>query len=356
MISSSNKTNPFSITFGKQPLQEIERDNLVEDIVSNFTADTPSQQVLLLTGVRGSGKSAFTAKLMRLFSQLKDWYVIDLLIEDDMLGSLSAKIGDIKGCRRLFEEEHISLSAFGIGISVSKQSNDAASEVTIEKMLNVLKKKNKRLLITIDDVASTKEMRIFSHFFQACLMKDYNVFLIMNGVYDNIENLQNEKTLTFLQRAPKIPLTPLNRTAIANMYSKVFDFPQETLRRMAAETGGYPYAVQALGYTVYKRHLNDEDIDIKEVLPELDLLLADSVYDKLWMDMSETDRQIAALAAGDETGEISVSDIITGAGISKSMTSNYKKRLIKRGILEDVRGRFVFALPGFDRFVREQLT
>ena len=69
--------------------------------------------------------------------------------------------------------------------------------------------------------------------------------------------------------------------------------------------------------------------------------------------MSETDRQIAALAAGDEAGEVSVSDIITRAGISKSMASNYKKRLIKRGILEDVRGRFAFALPGFGRFVRE---
>ncbi|MCR4656325.1 MAG: hypothetical protein K5770_08875 [Lachnospiraceae bacterium] len=293
---------------------------------------------------------------MKLFAQRKDWYVINLIIEDDMLGGLSAKLCGLKGCRKLFQEENLPLSAFGIGISVSKQSKDADSEVMADKLLQTLKKKNKRLLITIDDVASTREMRIFSHFFQSCLMKDYDVFLIMNGVYDIIEDLQNEKTLTFLQRAPKLSFASLNKTAVAGMYSRIFDFPEETIRKMAAATGGYPYAVQALGYTVWKRHLRDKDIDMDDVLPELDLLLADSVYDKLWTDMSETDRQIAGLIAGDAAAETSVSDVISRAGVSKSMASNYKKRLIKKGILNDVRGRFVFALPGFDRYVREQFS
>ncbi len=68
----------------------------MEEIISDFTAAVPSHQIILLTGVRGSEKSALTAKLMKLFAQRKDWYVIDLLIEDDMLGGLSAKLCGLK--------------------------------------------------------------------------------------------------------------------------------------------------------------------------------------------------------------------------------------------------------------------
>lgn len=354
MADTASKINPFSITFGKEPKNEIERENVVEEIVSDFTSEPSSQQIVLLTGVRGTGKSALTAKLMKTFSNMKDWYVIDLLMGDDMLASLGGKICSLKGCRKLFQEEKISLTAFGIGITVSKANMETNTEVSLDKMFKTLTKKKKKVLITIDDVASTKEMRVFAHFFQSCLMKDYNIFLIMNGIYDNIENLQNEKTLTFLQRAPKIALTPLNKMAVANMYAKVFNFPENTIKKMASATGGYPYAVQAMGYTVWKHHADDKDIDIDEVLPKLDLILADGVYDKLWTDMSETDRRIAEMIAKGDADKVNVADIISETGISKSLASNYKKRLVKKGIIEDVRGKFIFALPGFDRYVREQ--
>ena len=53
---SAQESNPFSITFGKEPREEINRDNILEEIIEDFTAETPSQQAVLLTGVRGSGK------------------------------------------------------------------------------------------------------------------------------------------------------------------------------------------------------------------------------------------------------------------------------------------------------------
>ncbi|MBQ9911476.1 MAG: ATP-binding protein, partial [Firmicutes bacterium] len=286
--------------------------------------------------------------------QMKDWLVVDLIVEGDMLRSLAGKLGEMPGCRRIFTEAELSLSVLGAGVKVTRSDDEMGVEALLDRMLSALTKKNKRLLITIDDVASNKEMRVFSHFFQSCLMKDYNVYLIMNGVYDNIENLQNERTLTFLQRAPKIPLPPLNKTAVAAMYGRIFRFPDNTVKKMAAATCGYPYAVQALGYAVWKNYRDAEDIDMENVLPKLDLMLADGVYDKLWVDMSETDREICSLVAEGDTDGASVASVIEKSGISKSLASNYKKRLIKKGIVEEVRGSFVFSLPGFGRYVREQ--
>ncbi len=347
------ESNPFSIVFGKEPRKEIERESLVEEILADFSADEPASQIVLLTGVRGSGKSSLTAKLMKLFAGMKDWLVIDLIVEGDMLKALGGKLCELPGCRKMFSDTEISVSLFGAGVKVSGKKNETNVEAELDTMIKNLSRK-KRLLITIDDVASTKDMRIFAHFFQACLMKDYNVFLIMNGVYDNIENLQNEKTLTFLQRAPKIPLTLLNQAAVADMYAGIFDFPEKTIRKLASVTEGYPYAVQALGYILWKHYRDEKDVDIEQIIPRLDLLLADGVYDKLWLDMSETDRLICSIVAEEKSEGSSVAEIITKAGISKSLASNYKKRLIKKGIFIESRGRFIFALPGFDRYVREQ--
>ncbi|MBQ9605984.1 MAG: AAA family ATPase [Lachnospiraceae bacterium] len=352
---SAQESNPFSITFGKEPREEINRDNILEEIIEDFTAETPSQQAVLLTGVRGSGKSSLTAKLMKTLGKRTDWLVTDLIVEGDMLNSLGGKLCELPGCRKLFNEAEISLSVFGAGIKISKTENEANIEAVLDKMLRTLSHRKKRVLITIDDVASTKEMRIFSHFFQSCIMKDYSLYLIMNGVYDNIDGLQNEKTLTFLQRAPKISLTPLNKTAVANMYARIFDYSDATIRKMATLTEGYPYAVQALGYTVWKYCRSEKEVDFDSVIPRLDLLLADGVYDKLWIDMSETDRQICFLIAEGDAGGSSIASVIEKAGISKSLASNYKKRLVKKGIVEDVRGRFMFSLPRFDWYVREQL-
>lgn len=331
---STQAKNPFSITFGKEPIEGIDRENIIEEILSYFTAENPSQQVVLLTGARGSGKSSLTARLMKTVEQMKDWIVADLIVEGDMLHSLAGKLGE--------------------SVKVTRLDDETGVEALLDRMLSALTKKNMRLLITIDDVASNKEVRVFSHFFQSCLMKDYNVYLIMNGVYDNIENLQNERTLTFLQRAPKIPLPPLNKTAVANMYGRIFHFPDNTVKKMAVATGGYPYAVQALGYVVCKNYRDAEDIDMESVLPGLDLLLADGIYDKLWIEMSEMDREICHIVAESDTDGASVASVIEKSGISKSLASNYKKRLIKKGIVEEVRGSFVFSLPGFGRYVREQ--
>ena len=70
--------------------------------------------------------------------------------------------------------------------------------------------------------------------------------------------------------------------------------------------------------------------------------------------ISNNDREICHIVAESDTDGASVASVIEKSGISKSLASNYKKRLIKKGIVGEVRGSFVFSLPGFGRYVREQ--
>ena len=86
----------------------------------------------------------------------------------------------------------------------------------------------------------------------------------MTGLYENINNLQNEKNLTFLYRAPKIELKPLNIRRIANNYKANFNLSDEDANHMAALTNGYPFAFQVLGYYTCKY-----DGDYKKAIPEI---------------------------------------------------------------------------------------
>ena len=73
----------------------------------------------------------------------------------------------------------------------------------------------KRQLFIIDEIINNQYVKLFVSNFQIYITKNYPVYLVMAGLYDNISNLQNEKSLTFLYRAPKIFLEPLSIPAVS---------------------------------------------------------------------------------------------------------------------------------------------
>ncbi len=60
----------------------------------------------------------------------------------------------------------------------------------------------------------------------------------MAGLYENINDLKNEKNLTFLYRTPQYEMEPLNLTLIADRYSRVFAIDREKAMDMAIITKG----------------------------------------------------------------------------------------------------------------------
>ena len=92
----------------------------------------------------------------------------------------------------------------------------------------------------------------------------------MTGLYENIYDLQNEKSLTFLYRAPKIILEPLNYTAIKSHYMRIFDINDEMADKMTLLTRGYPFAFQVLGYLYWD---NRKDHTLEDIMPEYDQYL-----------------------------------------------------------------------------------
>lgn len=103
-----------------------------------------------------------------------------------------------------------SISAAGFGIGVNGDGRETDYVGIIEKIFSKLMKKNKRVLITIDEVIHDDNMRTFASQFQIFVRQDFPIFLIMTGLYENIHEVQNDPALTFLLRSPKITTTPLS--------------------------------------------------------------------------------------------------------------------------------------------------
>ena len=128
------------------------------------------------------------------------------------------------------------------------------------------------------DLSLAENIKIFASSFQIFLREEYPIYLLMTGLYENIYDLQNEKSLTFLYRAPKIILEPLNYTAIKSHYMRIFDINDEMADKMTLLTRGYPFAFQVLGYLYWD---NRKDHTLEDIMPEYDQYLDEYVYSNI---------------------------------------------------------------------------
>ena len=337
-------SNPFSLVFGKCPSAIIERPMQVEEIVQAFTAKEIAQQIFMITGVRGFGKTVLMTSVAKRIAANKEWVHIELNPTLDLLSSLLSKLNSNKTCLEILKGAKLNLSFFGFSVSFSGAAEIKDKEVAIAEILKNFKKHNKRLLITIDEATNTQQMRTFASTFQILVRQDLPIFLIMTGLYNNISNLQNAENLTFLYRAPKIHLQPLNVQAVANEYKKIFELGKKAAQNMAELTRGYPFAFQLLGYLTWQNgSLSDN------VLESYELYLAEYVYDKIWSELSARDRQVCQAIA--KCGEGATSSVLAESNITQNQFNPYRKRLLQRGVVRaNARGSLCFTLPAFNKY------
>ena len=346
-VNQKMQNNPFSLVFGTPPAEAIERIAQKNEILDNFTADLPSQKVYIITGLRGSGKTVLMAAVADRLRTDDEWIVVELNPELDLLQGLAAKLCSNSVYAEWFRKAKINLSLLGFGLEIKGEPPIVDLEIAVARMLENIQSKGKRLLVTIDEVTNTKAMRVFAASYQIFVRQKYPIFLLMTGLYENIDDLQNEKSLTFLYRAPKIRLQPLNLIAIKHRYQALFQLTDEDAAKMASLTRGYSFAFQVLGYLTW-----NQDGDYRAVIEQYKRYLEDYVYLKIWRELSEKDRALTyAIAASDAN---TVKAIKEKANMASNEFSIYRDRLLKKELVTgDERGKLTFTLPLFADFVRE---
>ena len=350
--------NPFTTTFRKNPENSYIYTEQTNVILENFMYDNPSESVYKVTGVRGSGKTVILAKIEEELrnedNAKKGWLVYDVNPSRDMLGQIAAMLVRDGFCKKSTKGKRVSISASvlgtggGIGLSSDGNSSFFDIGVEIEEMLQNVQKKNKRILIGIDEVSKTTEMIQFASEYGKWLRANYPVYLVCTGLYENIMEVSNVKNLTFFRRATTVKTEPLNAVRMAEMYRRRLDIELSEAREMAKITRGYAYAFQELGSLYFRK---DSMAKLEDLMPDLKSELFAYSYEKIWEELTEADRFLVKLLT--EKVEYKREEILALMGEKAGNYSMYRDRLLKRGILESRQGYIAFALPFFADYIKE---
>ena len=339
------KNNPFSLSFGKEPKNVLQRVEQFDEILSNYLSEIPSNDAYIITGVRGSGKTVLLSQIYKRFNSLDDWIVVELNPVDDMIEDLAAAIYEQINFKFRYMKKDFSFSFKGLSFSISGETPVSNVKTLIEKMLSILKKTNKRVLICVDEINNNENVKKFIQQYQIFIRKEFPLYLIMTELFENVRSLQDEKSLTFLYRTPQIEIGPLPMIDIYNSFRKVLGIEEKFAVELAKLTNGYAYAYQTLGYIVYENKYNSIN---EELLEKFDYNLRNFVYEKIYDDLPPKEKEI--IIAMNEFNK--VKDIREKTNITTESFSQYRNRLMKKGLVVSPKnGILQFSLPRFKEFI-----
>ncbi len=333
--------NPFNVTFGELPTSLVSRENEVNLIKNTFNNEKPESKVFIITGTRGSGKTVLLTYLANEFKK-EDYIVIDLNPLEDMSEQFASKLYDEGKLRKLFLHPEFSFSFKGINLSIKGDVEINNITTLIEKMLTYLKSKNKRVLITLDDVSITPYVKSFIFSYQQMIRNGFDVFLLMTGLYENVSELERNKSLTFFIRAPKINLEPLSLFEITHLYKNLLSLNEKDAIKYSKLTKGYAYGYQLIGSLVFKNGTNSN------ILDEYDMKLIKNSYLLTWEKLTKKEKEFLTIMCETKSQK----EIAQKLNMSNGNLQTYKTRLIEKGLIESKeRGKVDFVLPRFKNFV-----
>jgi Holliday junction resolvasome RuvABC ATP-dependent DNA helicase subunit len=357
--------NPFTPVFGNEPSVFAGREGLLAAAVGGLiNAPGDPNRITIFTGPRGSGKTVLISKLAS-EAESRGWIAVHTFAHEGMLKDLAEQI-ERHAAEFLPTKAKSALTgiiAAGVGFT---REMTPQPELTwrskIEDVLDVLKEKNIGLLFTIDEInADVEEMIYFVLAFQVFVTENRNVAMFLAGLPDNVMQMYNHKSISFLRRAFLRRLEPLGMPDARLILRRTVELTGRRIAKDALETaasnaGGFPFLIQLIGYHSFnqsdKKIISLEDVEAGMESAWLD---AENMFINATMfTLSQTDLKFLLAMAADEK-DSAINDIIKRLGVSASFAGNYRRRLTSRGIIyQSQRGRIAFSLPLFKMWLKER--
>lgn len=354
--------NPFNPTFGDVPKIFLDRSKQINIVIKGLEGPVSPYQTTFVYGLRGSVKTTFLSDISNQMSKKDNWIVINLAVGEDLLITLVKLIYDRMSnkFREIFDQLDWHFEVWGVSINKNSKNTIEKTDlrIVLEKVLKQLKEKGIKVLVTLDEVQSTPEVKQLATTYQLMRREKYNISLVMTGLPSEVSELQNDNLLTFLLRSGRITLTPVDGISMKYSYLSAFTrynrkIDDNILSKMVRMTAGYTYAFQLLGYLVW----NTDDKIIPEntlesILPGYKGMLFRNVYVKVYSSLSSKDREFVQAIVESDKEKVPIKDIMTK--MDKPYISIYRRRLIDdQVIFSKERGYVEFTLPYFADFVAE---
>ncbi len=354
--------NPFMPSFGRIPPMVLDQQTIMNNYILHLNLGDAKYQTSLVYGVRGSGKTVFLLNVQRNYEKEKNHYFIRLnLGQGNLLFQLLSTLQQISGIDWKDVLKSIQgINVLGNGISFKSVEDFGIinySEV-LKRILLKLKKRGISILVGIDEIEVSDDVRAFASVYQTLIGDDLDISLIMTGLPSRISDLQHEKTLTFLLRSNRIYLKPLDRISIEDNFALAFEKGNKSIsllvmKRLVEGVKGYAYAFQTIGYYAWEQ--SNSEITNQIVNEVIDLSKSDlyqNAYEKLYTEISSTDRKFLDIMAEYSSPDVPISYVVERLNKSKNYVSVYRARLLDDQLIyAPDRGYVSFTLPFFAEFI-----
>ncbi len=357
--------NPFTPTFGEVPAHMAGRSSVIRDLTRAFGSSRRHPNLTTaITGARGSGKTALLS-LAADEAQALGWVAVRTVAMPGMLDDILISARR-EAAHLLPQGGKARISGVEIGQALSVEW-DRADEPTnwrneMTGILDALGEGGTGLLIAVDEVRpDLDEMVRLAAVYQLFVTEGRKVALLMAGLPHNMLRLESDKTVSFLRRAQRCQLGRIADYDIRDAMRRTIEdagreVDDEALDVAVQAAGGFPFMMQLVGFRMWDQAQDSPTITMKSAEEGVRLAreeLRDRIVRTTYDSLSAGDRAFLRAMLADEE-QSTIGDIARRMGKTNSYATQYKRRLLGQGVIEERGGAVRFQLPLMREYVQEQ--
>ncbi|MDR0888391.1 MAG: ATP-binding protein [Coriobacteriales bacterium] len=355
--------NPFTPVFGSEPPLFAGRRQLINSVL-NGLANGPGDpyRIVIFTGPRGSGKTVLMGKIAADAEQ-NGWIAVHVAAEGGMLTEIIAQLQE-HAAHLLPAASNSKLSgiqAAGFGVSIEHTApEDSTWRVEMGRIMDILQEEHVGLLITVDEVVPNEpELIRFVSALQFFIREKRNIAVLFAGLSENVKQLLEDSSITFLRRAFMRELAPLSDADVRTTMKRTIELTEreispEALEIATSQISGLPFLLQLIGYHIFNQSdmqvitAADAYAGIDDSKVDMDHMIFESTISTL----TDVEKSFLLCMAQDD-GDSKIANIAQCMHVSSSYVGNYRRKLIDRGIIVSAgRGKLRFAIPMLKDWLR----
>lgn len=365
--------NPFTPSFGTSPPILVGREALIQEFVDSLY-DGPGSpgRMTLYTGARGTGKTVMLNEVQDAAEQL-GWIVIAEtatagLVQRLVREHLPGVLAQLDGNGPQKKLSGVSLAAVG-GVTWETQDDSTVVlglRALLSEVCDRLAVQGTGLLLTVDEIhhGQLVELRELATVLQHLVREDREIAFVGAGLPSAVQEVLNDDVLTFFRRADQHTLGKVSITEVEEAIGRPIrdndrEISPELVEIAASATAGYPFLIQLIGFHIWRRQPKEQQISSQDVSDGIDAArrrLGALVLAPELAELTEVERTFLLSMASD-TGPSKMKDIATRMGVDGNYASQYRLRLITRGIIEPVKHGVVgFTMPYFRDYLRDSVA
>lgn len=364
--------NPFTPSFGVTPPLLAGRDELITEF-ADALGDGPGAggRATLYTGARGAGKTVMLNAIEDK-ARAEGW----LAISETATGGLVERLTQSRLPELLRQLDPDAVRRRLTALKVPLTGGGGVDWETLEPhivkvdlrgqinlLTELLAENETGLLITLDEIHRSEigELREFAAIVQHAFREERELAFVAAGLSSAISDLLRDDVLTFLRRADRYHLGPVELDEVRRALEDPIvtagrHVSAEALDVMVEGTQGYPFLIQLVGSHCWRVCRTADSISLADVesgVASAQRRLGSLVHAPALADASDVDKSFL-LAMTKDDGRSKMADIAKRLEVTKEYAGIYRRRLIDAELIETAGHGYVdFTLPYLRDYLRE---